>query len=368
MSMHSRLHSVLLLLFLQIVAFGPQQLWAVTSTNHLAIHRMVSFPQVIVDSGSYDLSFYVVNEDPIYPWVGGIAVAMSVNGDEGDPLISEVMPASAIAPGDSLLVQIPQYTFDALRFQGGGITHDIIVWPMKPSLPQSDSTSIVVSFEHTSALSCDHLSVGLFDGFPTTIVGGEIEDFSLVIKNEDPLHHLFHPVQLLMSIDGDEPTQLLLPTPLEEALAPGDSLKVPIRNYLFNPSRFQGGGITHDIIVWPMASFVQQSDSMIVTVRFEPSTSNGMANGSGLTQPIFIGVDGIIRWKEAINQPLAAEIKLFSLHGINLWQHQTQLQPGLPVIALPISNLNSGLYLYELKVGKTVYQGKWWYRVGANTH
>lgn len=366
--MHSRLLSILSLLFFQIVAFGPQQLWAVTSTNHLAIHRFVSFPSAIVDTEAYDISFYVVNEDPIYPWVGGIAVAMSINGDEGDPLINELIPPAGIAPGDSLLVQIPQYSFDYLRFQGGGITHDIIVWPMKPSLPQSDSASIAVSFEHTNALSSDHLSVDVFEGFPTNIVGGDVLDFSLVIKNEDPINHLFHPVQLLMSIDGDEPTQLLPPMPLPEALAPGDSIKIPFRNYLFNPNRFQGGGVTHDIIVWPMASYVQEVDSMIAVVRFEPGTTNGMANGSGLTQPIFIGVDGIIRWKEAINQPLAAEVKLFSLQGINLWQHQTHLQPGLPVIALPISNLNSGLYLYELKVGKTVYQGKWWYRVGANTH
>ncbi|MEZ4847194.1 MAG: hypothetical protein R3B93_00885 [Bacteroidia bacterium] len=88
--------------------------------------------------------------------------------------------------------------------------------------------------------------------------------------------------------------QLLIRSPIGRPRNHG--INVP--NYIFDAARFNGGGITHDIIVWPMAAYVQQVDSGELSVTFDNNTVESITE----TSPGFtIGVEPVggnimIRW------------------------------------------------------------------------
>ncbi|MEM7657653.1 MAG: hypothetical protein AAF399_16095 [Bacteroidota bacterium] len=348
--------------FLLVVCFAATSPLLADPSSHLAIHRLGSFPQNIVDTASYDFSFFVVNEDPINVWENSVAVVMSVDGDDPQALVSNLVPAFPVAPGDSILVQLNSYQFEPFRFQGGGITHDIIVWPMRVGLSQGDSAALTVTFKHTDELVSDHLSVDISD-FPTVLHPGLQLDLTASLTNEDAEHALFHPVGLWVSVNGDEPTVLageILPQP---PLAAGESMEIAIEGIELEAARFQGGGITHDIIVWPMASMVGTVDSLHILVRYQHVSVPATLTPTGQAEkPFFIGVDGVLRWKKRLEKTSDIDIKMYSLQGELVIDRTETLSAGVPVVAIPVQRLNQGLYLYEVRLQSgATYRDKWWH-------
>lgn len=266
------------LLTILLLIFGSQRsLWA---SSHLAIHSLDAFPSIIDDTSVYELELYLVNEDPTQPWENGINVLISVDGDDPTALISSYVPSSPVLPGDSVLISISEYSFDPVRFVGGGITHDIIVWPSRIGLTTIDSAETQVLFTHTSNQVSNHIGVYCSTGFPPVIVDGI--DYSMVfeVRNLDPVNYLFDPVSLYLSVNGDSGTAIAIDVPLTQALAPGASFEIDVPGYIFDSGRFTGGGITHDIIVWPMTLVVGQVDSFHTTVRHLTQTAFDMDNSS----------------------------------------------------------------------------------------
>ncbi|MEZ4847195.1 MAG: hypothetical protein R3B93_00890 [Bacteroidia bacterium] len=55
------------------------------------------------------------------------------------PLITNYIPFTPVAPGDSQAISVNNFNFRPQFFSGGGITHDIIVWPMSVGAQHTDS-------------------------------------------------------------------------------------------------------------------------------------------------------------------------------------------------------------------------------------
>ena len=182
---------------------------------------------------------------------------MSINGNPATPLVLGFYPQqSPVLPGDSLsCYSVNNYTFDEDPFvqAASGPVHDIIVWPLYVGAPQIDSVDKEVYFVNTALPASTELGTSSAN-FPEVIFSGKPEDLTITIHNHDLEHVFYEPFQFLMSIDGDAPKPLgginLLP---EIPLSPGESFTYSIPAYQFDPQRFSGGGgVTHDIIVWPL--------------------------------------------------------------------------------------------------------------------
>ncbi|MEM7372729.1 MAG: T9SS type A sorting domain-containing protein [Bacteroidota bacterium] len=366
MSHHLLFRSVLFLLLL----FGGLHL-KVYGSSHLAIHTLDDLPAVLDDTTSYSFDVYVVNKDPFHSWVDPINIFISVNGDEGTVLKDAVIPPMPILPGDSLLVNIDEYPFDPARFLtsgGGGITHDIIVWPSFLGLPQTDSADKSVIFLHTQ--SSDHLRVSAPSGFPNTIKEGQAYHLTFEVENLDLSSYLFDPVTLYMSINGDSGTVLIQNVMLPQAIPPGMSFGIDIPNYTFNSARFSGGGgITHDIIVWPMTLSLGTSDSLSVIARYLPTpppsplTDNLVIDSNNLLDLSTINVfpnpsQDHIKFSLELSHMTSVEIMVSDIAGrtviVKKWGDKT----GATNLELPLSTLANGMYLFQIRTDSETFQGK----------
>ena len=193
---------------------------------------------------------------------------MKVDGGETITILSNYVLPSPIAPGDSVLATVYDYEFQPLSFAGGGITHDIIVWPMSAGVMQSDSAEKDVSYEFTQKNLSQHIGALEPLEIPGNINDGQAYDLRVSVINEDPVRNLVFPVTIYMTVDGDSPTILASDVAPEAPLGPGEIFQIDVDNYIFDAARFSGGGITHDIIVWPMAASIQKTDSAKANITY----------------------------------------------------------------------------------------------------
>ncbi|MEO1448617.1 MAG: hypothetical protein AAFV07_03765, partial [Bacteroidota bacterium] len=261
------IHHILTGLSLLLVGLGTSSLQA---SNSLGLADIATIPAYIVDSQSYNLSFYVVNNDPVAYLTDNVSIHMQVDGGPPFLLSAGKAPDADVAPGDSFLISIPDYQFPAPLFRGVTVTHDIIVWPMRVGASDIDSTWGEVAFEHTDAMSSDALGLVSPLGLPESVVYGETYDLTFEIVNADPVHHLYHPVSLLYTIGGEGPFVWIDAYELVEPLAPGEQLSLGLDDYSFPTERHGGATVTHDIIVWPMALYVSDPHEVNLTMTFHP--------------------------------------------------------------------------------------------------
>ena len=96
------------------------------------------FPKEIILNAQYDLEFYIINQDPTLALLGSVSIYMSIDGGSPNPIVSDVIADSPLLPGDSMLVKVEEFKFGPSVFSTtGGITYDIIVWPMTIGGPPS---------------------------------------------------------------------------------------------------------------------------------------------------------------------------------------------------------------------------------------
>ncbi|MEZ4773185.1 MAG: T9SS type A sorting domain-containing protein [Bacteroidia bacterium] len=265
-------------LFIVLISGTPAK--AQSTSARLSIINLEAFPGVINDTSQYSFDIPVINEDPIFAINVPVSLFMSVDGGPALPLLSNYSLPSPTLPGDTVLLPVQSYLFDATRFTGGGITHDIIVWPMAYGVISNDSAAKSVIFNHTMANLSHKLAVAEPMPVPGIIIEGTSYSFDLTVVNQDPSRDFIHPVTLMLSVDGDAPTQLVENFSPGLAVAPGDSFTIPVSNYVFDAARFGGGSVTHDIIVWPMAFAVLEPDTAVALASFVWELSVGAANES----------------------------------------------------------------------------------------
>ncbi|MDX2249750.1 MAG: T9SS type A sorting domain-containing protein [Bacteroidia bacterium] len=257
---------------------------AQNSSARLIMGSLEAFPEVINDTSTYSFDIPIVNGDALNSLTVPVSLYMSVDGGPALSLLTNYHLPTPLLPGDTVFLPVNDYLFDAMRFTGGGITHDIIVWPMAMGVISHDSSSKTVIFNHTLA-NLSH-KLGVEEPMPISgiIIEGTSYSFDLSVVNLDSVHDFIHPVTLMLSVNGDAPTVLVSDVSPDSAVPPGGSFEVSIDDYLFDAARFGGGGITHDIIVWPMAFGVSLADSAIASVSFIWELSVGPATetqGSG---------------------------------------------------------------------------------------
>lgn len=245
------------------------------------------FPKVIVDTAFYSFDVTLINHDPQQNLSGTFDILLSVNGDNGTPLLSSYTLPHPILPGDSLNIPIQNVGFDALRFAGGGgVTHDIIVWPMRISAnPPQDSSQKNVFFIEAAEPGPSSLGMEIED-FPPRIREGEEYDLRFAIINNDIEELLYQPVSIFMMVDDGSGRQIVLDVMPSLPVLPGASFEVLLEDYIFNPLDFAavgGGGVTHDIIVWPMKTALQNFDSLHLEVEYFNQAAFSLEEGvSGL--------------------------------------------------------------------------------------
>ncbi len=223
-------------------------------SGNVSISNLQTIPEVLVDTQSYALALYVVNHDPVLPLVDPVSILLSVDGDAGTKVATNVVPQVPVAPGDSFLVYVPDYRFDRDRFlaSGGGITYDIIVWPITVNTTQPDSSSRTVYYIDTTKPFSESLGIASLS-FPHLIIEGNPYDLSFMISNEDSAYPLYQPLDLYMQVDQGSPVLLTSGFFPSLPLLPGAGVLLDINNFVFPAAAFAGGsGIAHDIIVWPL--------------------------------------------------------------------------------------------------------------------
>ncbi|MEL7533011.1 MAG: hypothetical protein AAFN10_16970, partial [Bacteroidota bacterium] len=234
-------------------------------TGNYEISRITDFPKVILDTNDYSFDFHLINHDPVDYLDGDFSFYISINGDQETKLLADINISNPVAPGDSIEIVVSDYTFDFARFTGGGVTHDIIVWPMRiGSLPPSDSiykSAFAISANDDGA---EDLRIEVSD-FPPRIRDGEDYDLGFEIINDDDENLLYQPIDIYMKVDGG-PARIIASGILPELpLQIGESHSVSLPGYTFDPLDFAsvagGGTVSHDIIVWPMKVGLINGDS-----------------------------------------------------------------------------------------------------------
>lgn len=353
-----------------LLIFGSSHL-KVWSSSHLGIHSLDDLPGQLNDTTSYTFSLFIVNHDPVHPWVNPINILLSVNEDEQTVLLDAFVPAVPVFPGDSLQVTIHNYEFESTRFLasgGGGITHDIIVWPSFLGASSIDSAKKSVIFHHTQ--SSNHLKASAPSGFPAIIGGNQSYHLTFEVENKDMGNYLLDPVTLYMSVDGDSPSVLVQNVYAPQPLPPGNSFGIDISNYTFNPARFSGGGgITHDIIVWPMTLSLEVIDSFRTSARFLPQSQPTIPDLN-----IEINPDNFRKFSRVLVFPNPSHdhvrfsmdlpdhsdvsIEIFDVRGRLVLEHIWEEQRGPAELELPVSEIPDGMYLYQVKTRFGVLRGK----------
>lgn len=223
-------------------------------------------PKQIVDTIDYSMSFMLVNTSSSQAFTGPVDVMMTVDGDE-PWLLTSFNIATPLLPGDS--VKTPAFThhFNEARFTGGGgLTYDIIVWPMSAGPGQSDSLYQSISYLHTQP-NARHLQVVTpSGGMPGEVIEGQVYDLVLTVINRDTTHQLYNPVSLSLSGGGIDAQELILDQKLKTPVLPGDSVSYLIPAHSFDIAG-GGGGLTYDIIVWPMSVGTNDRDSLFTKIR-----------------------------------------------------------------------------------------------------
>lgn len=254
------------------------------------ISNLNDFPKVIIDTNDYSFDLQLVNRDPITPLDGVFSVYMSVNGDQGTRLVTDIAVTNPIAPGDSLEISVDNHTFDFARFVGGGVTHDIIVWPMRiGSLPPIDSTQKNVFYIDAEDDGADELRIEV-GNFPPRIREGEDYDVAFEVVNNDVENLLYQPVAIYMQVDGGTPRLIANNQLPELPLLFGQSFTVSLPAHIFDPADFAslagGGGVTHDIIVWPMKVGLLQGDSAHLQAEYFRTAAMSLEEGVAGLPPV----------------------------------------------------------------------------------
>ncbi len=259
-------------------------------TGNYKISNLLDFPKVILDTSDYTFDFQLVNNDPVDYLDGAFSFYISINGDAETKLVADINISNPVAPGDSIEVVVSDYTFDFARFTGGGVTHDIIVWPMRiGSLPPTDTIHKSVFAVSANENGSEDLRIEASD-FPPRIRDGEDYDLGFEIINDDVENLLYQPVDIYMKVDGG-PARVIAAGILPDLpLQIGESYTVSLPNYTFNPLDFAsvagGGNVTHDIIVWPMKVGLLNGDSVHLQADYFRTAAFSLEEGVAGLPPV----------------------------------------------------------------------------------
>ena len=224
-----------------------------------------AIPEFVVDTADYQISFMLVNTHT-QPFSGPVDIMMSVEGDEPS-LLSGFNVSTPILPGDSLKLPALSHHFNEARFTGGGgLTYDIIVWPMSIGVGLSDSMSHTLTYQHTQP-NANRLAVTCPPkGLPGEVIEGQTYDLVLTVINRDTTHKWYQPFSLGMGGEGINTNEILTNQKLKAPVDPGDSITIVIPGHSFDIAT-GGGGLTYDIIVWPMSIGTSDADSLYHVLR-----------------------------------------------------------------------------------------------------
>lgn len=232
----------------------------------LGLANTEPLPSVVIDTVDYSLHFLLINQDPANAFSGPVDLMMTVDGDEPS-LLHSFLISTPIQPGDTL--KLPPFThhFNEARFiGGGGLTYDIIVWPMGANPGSSDSLYQSIHYLHTQPSSQRLALQAAPGGFPGEIFDGDLYDLSFYLINDDSVYSLYQPVSLHLAGQGLFTDLLIDQQKLKQPLLPGDTLGISIPAHSFDIST-GGGGLTYDIIVWPMSVGASDIDSFHLQIR-----------------------------------------------------------------------------------------------------
>lgn len=222
------------------------------------------------------MSFMLVNTSSSQTFTGPVDVMMTVDGDE-PWLLTSFNIVTPLLPGDS--VKTPAFThhFNEARFTGGGgLTYDIIVWPMSAGLGQSDSLYQSISYTHTQPNARRLEVVAPSGGVPGEVIEGQVYDLVFTVINRDTTYQLYNPVSISLSGDGLDSQELILNQKLKTPVQPGDSVSYLVPAHSFDIAG-GGGGLTYDIIVWPMSVGTNDRDSLYKTLKIFDGAALEMA-------------------------------------------------------------------------------------------
>ncbi|MEM6343438.1 MAG: T9SS type A sorting domain-containing protein [Bacteroidota bacterium] len=259
-------------------------------TGNYEISRIDDFPKVVLDTSDYSFGFHLINTDPTDYLDGIFSFYISINGDQATKLVADINVSIPVAPGDSVEVAVQDYSFDFARFGGGGVTHDIIVWPMRiGSLPPNDSIPKSVFAISASDPGSEELGIEV-GNFPPRIRDGEDYDLSFEIINNDIEKLLYQPLDIYMKIDGG-PARVIASGILPDLpVQNGDSYTVNLPDYIFNSLDFAsvagGGNVTHDIIVWPMKVGLINGDSAHLQADYFRTAAYSLEEGVAGLPPV----------------------------------------------------------------------------------
>lgn len=243
----------------------PLGVFAQSGPYSIGISNNDPFPATLLDTVSHTIALTLVNHDPSKSFSGPIDVMMKVNGDEPSVLAGFNIN-TPIPPGDSVKLPPFSHVFNKARFTGGGLTYDIIVWPMSIGPGESDTLTQAVTFIHTRP-SADRIGLKKAPkGFPGEVMVGNEYDLAFYVVNLDTVNELYERVSLIMEGDGVLPDAIVLNRTLKHPVAPGDSVGIAVPGHVFDVAT-GGGGLTYDIIVWPMAIGASEVDTFASQIK-----------------------------------------------------------------------------------------------------
>lgn len=206
-----------------------------------AIYVSINNQNIIYANAGTDITS--VNVNPSNTWIPSgdvIGLMVSVNGDAPTLVSSEILPANLITYGQwpanasqtpFLQINNPNYVFNPARFSGGGgLVHDIIIWPTKiaggnTTVITSDTTRIRALYIDAAAFKVTNSSVlGLAGTLNLETIYPQInaiaENVGLSANTRD--------LEFFIQLDNYQPVRI---GSTSHAVAPGNQYGMVIPNF-----------------------------------------------------------------------------------------------------------------------------------------
>lgn len=127
------------------------------------------------DRAIFHAEVFLFNRDTAGLFFLPVNLLCSIDGQPPFLLLQQVTPPATISPGDSFGVQLPPIYLD--HASGGGVTHDIIVWPMRtPFFDPADSANFHIS---APSLTANAFQAEQQPASETPVTGGQMQSGSL---------------------------------------------------------------------------------------------------------------------------------------------------------------------------------------------
>ncbi|MCB9235227.1 MAG: T9SS type A sorting domain-containing protein [Bacteroidia bacterium] len=206
-----------------------------------------------------------------------------------------------------------------------------------------------------SRLQAQSLLVPVSTGIPSlpdTVNMGDTINFDYYIVNLGVASLVSPLIQTFMEVNGQVLPQPVSVYQVAGLFLMGDTMKIPVNNFVVSPSNNNNGG-ANVVVIWPTAPGATPKDSASGNMYVRNPNSVFAERGPALALNLFPNPAHDRAWVDFFGDPQGENsILLCDLNGRILRSWKPAIGQNSRKFELDLSGLNPGFYLLEVRAGK----------------